>query len=239
MAYKYYNQYNYKNIPYPSEELKNATIASGGCGVCCGAMIVSNLTDKIVDPKAMASYAIKKGARVNGGTEMTILAKALCADYLLDFKTTNDENVLITHLKSGGMAVANVGGSRQGYVGVFSDGGHFIVIAGLTSDGRIIVLDPGNYSGKFNKTGRKGKVIVSGNNCICDISVLTQDTANRPIGYWLFERREAEVPEWMKKIMEDAKAVGLISSDHNPNEPATKWFVLAIALNVLKIVRGK
>jgi len=47
-----------------------------------------------------------------------------------------------------------------------------------------------------------------------------------------------EVPEWMKKIMEDAKIVGLISSDHNPNEPATKWFVLAVALNIIKLIRG-
>lgn len=47
-----------------------------------------------------------------------------------------------------------------------------------------------------------------------------------------------EVPEWMKKIIDDAMAIGLITEPHNPNEPATKWFVLAIALNLLKIIRG-
>jgi flagellum-specific peptidoglycan hydrolase FlgJ len=47
-----------------------------------------------------------------------------------------------------------------------------------------------------------------------------------------------EVPEWMQRIMEEAKMFGLITSDHNPNEPATKWFVLAVALNVIKAIRG-
>lgn len=55
---------------------------------------------------------------------------------------------------------------------------------------------------------------------------------------WTMLKGEVEVPEWMRKIMEDARAIGLITSDHNPNEPATKWFVLAIALNVIKIIRG-
>jgi hypothetical protein len=238
MTYKYFNQNNYPNVLYPSPSLPSATVKTGGCGVVCGAMIVSNLTNKTVDPKAMAAYAMKKGARVNGGTEMTILAKALCTDYPLNFSTTNDENALIAHLKEGGMAIANVGGNRSGYVGVFSDGGHYIVAAGLTGDGRVIVLDPGLYNGKFNKKGRKGKVDVRGNECLCDMSVLAQDTANRSPAYWLFERKVEEVPEWMKKIIDDALAVGLITERHNPTEPATKWFVLAIALNLLKIVKG-
>lgn len=47
-----------------------------------------------------------------------------------------------------------------------------------------------------------------------------------------------EVPEWMKKIMDDAKKIGLITGEHNPNDTATKWFVLAVALNVIKVIKG-
>ncbi|MGI5921080.1 MAG: N-acetylmuramoyl-L-alanine amidase [Syntrophomonadaceae bacterium] len=47
------------------------------------------------------------------------------------------------------------------------------------------------------------------------------------------------VPNWMQKIMEDAKSIGLISDEHNPTDTATKWFVLSVALNVIKIIRGK
>lgn len=44
---------------------------------------------------------------------------------------------------------------------------------------------------------------------------------------------------WKLEIIEKAKAAGLISSDHNPDEPASKWFVLAVMLNMLKVVRGE
>lgn len=42
-----------------------------------------------------------------------------------------------------------------------------------------------------------------------------------------------EPEDWKKKIIEDAKRAGLISQDHDPDEPAPKWFVLAIAQRIL------
>lgn len=246
MGYVYYNQNNYGNVPYPSPTAPNATIKSGGCGPTCAAMIVSNLTSKTVDPKAMASFAIKIGARVSGGTDMNKLAKGLVGQYGLTYATTNDENTLIQHLKSGGMAIANVGGDRPGYKGVFSDSGHYVVVAGIAQDGRIIVLDPGYYAGKFNKTGRVGKVTVKGNECHCAITVLVQDTSNRNPGYYLFARKEvkkegvavADIPAWKFQVIKEAEEVGLIMPNtHRPEEPADKAFVLAIALNMLKIIK--
>jgi len=139
--YKYYNQNNYSNIPYPSLELPNATVKTGGCGVVSSVIIINNMTDKIVTPEFMAKYSIAHNARNNGGTDLHVLAKAICLDYGLTFKTTIDENQLMNHLKSGGMAICNVGGNRSGYIGVFSNGGHFIVAAGLTTDGKVIILD--------------------------------------------------------------------------------------------------
>lgn len=183
----YYNQNNYRNVPYPSPTLPNATVKSGGCGVCCGAMIVSSMSPTAVDPVAMAAYAIQKGARVNGGTDMIRLAKAICADYGLAFSTTNDEATLLKHLAAGGMAVVNVGGNRNGHIGVFSDGGHYIVAAGCNGN-TVTIMDPAYYAGKFNLTGRKGKVTVNGNFCYCDISVLSMDTANRNPAYYLFSK---------------------------------------------------
>lgn len=236
--FKYYNQNNYSNVPYPSPSLPKATVKSGGCGVVCASMIVENLTGQAVPPDKMAPYARKVGARVSGGTDMNILARALAKDYGLEFKTTNDESQLLKHLQAGGMAVANVGGNRPGYTGVFSDGGHYVVVAGLSQDGKVIVLDPGYYVGKFTKAGRKGKVLVQGNYCICSMAVLGKDTENRSPAYWLFSKEVAEVPEWMKKIIDDSLATGLITERHNPTEPVQKWFVLAIALNILKIVKG-
>ena len=48
---------------------------------------------------------------------------------------------------------------------------------------------------------------------------------------------DEEVPDWMQKIMDRSVAAGLIEPNkHNPNENATKWFVLGIGLAILKIM---
>lgn len=43
---------------------------------------------------------------------------------------------------------------------------------------------------------------------------------------------------WKEKIIADAMQAGLITEKHNPDDTATKWFVLAVCLNLLKKVRG-
>lgn len=52
-----------------------------------------------------------------------------------------------------------------------------------------------------------------------------------------------EVPQnmetWKKDIMDQAAAAGLITTEHNPDDSAPKWFVLAVALNLLKSVKGQ
>lgn len=187
--YKYYNQRGYPNTPYPSPSAKTATVKSGGCGVCCGAMIVANLTGQDVDIPAFAAYCIKSGARVSGGTDMRRLANVICRDYGLKYETTNDSGRLLEHLATGGMAVANVSGNRKGYTGVFSDSGHYVVVA--AADGNTLsVLDPAMYAGKYNLAGRKGKVAVVGNVCQCDVSVLAKDVYGRSPAYYLFGCKE-------------------------------------------------
>ncbi len=57
---------------------------------------------------------------------------------------------------------------------------------------------------------------------------------------WAELRKRLEEAEmWKGKIIDDALAAGLITERHKPDETATKWFVLAVMLNFLKIVRGK
>jgi len=41
---------------------------------------------------------------------------------------------------------------------------------------------------------------------------------------------------WKHKIMQDAQAIGLIYEQHQPDDPAPKWFVLAVALQILEII---
>lgn len=45
--------------------------------------------------------------------------------------------------------------------------------------------------------------------------------------------------KWKLDIINEARSKGLINIDHNPDEPASKWFVLAVALNLLKLQNKK
>jgi len=57
----------------------------------------------------------------------------------------------------------------------------------------------------------------------------------------LLDRLQKPKPEgpanWKMDLVRKAKEAGLIEQDHNPDEPAPKWFVLAVALNLLEAVR--
>ena len=59
---------------------------------------------------------------------------------------------------------------------------------------------------------------------------------------WGELRKRLEGPQvaepWKEKIIDDVLKAGLITERHNPDDTATKWFVLAVALNLLKIVKG-
>ena len=39
---------------------------------------------------------------------------------------------------------------------------------------------------------------------------------------------------WKEQLVKQARQEGLITEYHNPDEAASKWFVLAVALNLLK-----
>lgn len=58
----YYNQADnrWANHKYPSQELPNATIKSGGCGATSSAMIISSLTDKIIYPDSLRRHFYTK-----------------------------------------------------------------------------------------------------------------------------------------------------------------------------------
>ncbi|MFR3783706.1 MAG: hypothetical protein ACLTXR_08170 [Clostridia bacterium] len=52
--------------------------------------------------------------------------------------------------------------------GLFTTGGHFIVLVGIDGD-TLKIYDPYLYSGKFSTSTRRGKVTVDGNTVYCSI----------------------------------------------------------------------
>ena len=202
---KYYNQNDYSHVPYPSPSLPNATVKSGGCGVCCSATIASHFgfDNNITN---LAKTFIEQKIRVDGGTDMRLAATWLCEKYNLKCTQTSDTATLTRHLAAGDAAIANVGGNRANYTGVFSTGGHYICVLGLSgSDYKI--FDVGDYSTKYNSTYRKSKVKRSGIFLLCTPQVLAADTQNRTPSYYIFTKsKDLGVEETIKNLSKDQAA---------------------------------
>ena len=153
----YYNQCNYSNVGYDNPNTqKYETIATSGCGVCAACMVFNTLIGKeLYTVKTMADFAVKNKARDNSGTNMTTLLKALCkAQPNYSYKTTNDINAVVNHLKNGGMAILNQGDVYN----VFSTSGHFVVADKMVGN-NINILDPYMYGGKYASTPRRNRIV--------------------------------------------------------------------------------
>lgn len=157
----YYSQIDsrWKNIMYSAIDDSSQTIGSSGCGPTCGAMVVSSIRGTIT-PDTMANLYVKYGYRsANNGTYWSAFrwtADVFDIDYTEKYKL--DEVVEL--LKNDYMVIAACGN------GLFTTGGHFIVIYGIEGD-TLKIYDPYLYSGKFNTSTRRGKVTVEGNTVYC------------------------------------------------------------------------
>ncbi len=196
---KYINQQDYPEKPYITrismeneeyEKGQKTTVKSSACGLCSAIMVLDRLLvhyDFSLDDAIQMSYDC--GANQRKGTNYKKFIPVFTEKFDLKYETTNDPEVLLRCLRTGGVAVANVGGDREGYIGVFSHVGHYIVIINEEPDGRIAILDPSFNEGKYEEKGRKGKVeLKNGNIEICSLSVLQKDAENLDPSYYLFWR---------------------------------------------------
>ena len=214
-------QRNFSHIKYNWPGGSGKTVKSSGCGPCAMLMVIENMLAK---PWLMADWikwVLSTGARVNGGTDMRKLCQAVVKKYGLEFTTTSSEANLIEHIKKGGMAIANVGGKRSGWAGLFSDSGHFVTVLGLLQDGRFIIGDPGIYSGKFNSSFRRSKVQVDGDLVYVNAANLHQDTLNRSPNYYLL-KQAAELTKPTEPIEEEEKMYKTIDDVPKDLYPAVK-----------------
>jgi hypothetical protein len=233
----YYFQRDYWNVPYPAKGYEKATVKSGGCGVVCASMVVKNLLGEVFPPEVSAKFAIEKGARVPGGTDMRKLSDALCDKFPMQCATSNSLDDLLACVKKGGIAIANVGGDRGSYKGVFSDGGHYVVVYGIA--GKLLrIADPGLYASKYAKPYRS-MVIVKGNEVQAAPDVLHKDAENRAPRYYLYTREEKPMAEekpsvWAKESWEKAVKAKILDGT-KPQEPLTRE-QLAVVLDRLKML---
>lgn len=183
---KYYNQRNYPHIPYPSQGFPEESVSSAGCGAVCCSMLVENLTKESFPPVEAANYALEIGARDNEGTDMRILGPKIADKYSFRYHESNDiEEVLDFLRKKKGYVIANSGGDKEDYVGVFTSGGHYILLT--AAKGRVIeILDPALWPKKFTLSGREEKVFWVGDRLYCDADFVQEDCDNRDPGFYFF-----------------------------------------------------
>ena len=154
---------------YTSVNNSTQTIGSSGCGPTCASMVVSSIKGTITPPE-MADLYVQYGFRsANNRTYWSAFrwtADVFDIEYTEKYKL--DE--VCDLLEENYMVISACGN------GLFTTGGHFILIYGYQDvnnnkqcdDGdNLKIYDPYLYSGKFNTSTRRGKVTVDGNTVYC------------------------------------------------------------------------
>lgn len=241
----YYNQNNYSAVPYPSKTLPNATVKSGGCGLCCSANVLKFFGIE-TDIISMSKEFVDKSIRVNGGTDMEKASEYIKEKANCNVVKSNDENELVKYIKNGAIAIANIDGVND----IFSTEGHYINIIGF-SNGKLKIFDVGYYDGKFNTTTRKKYVTVGQDNGnivqYCTPDTLNLDTKQRNPNYYIFYKKKEEtkvdekeeMSEWAKVSCQKAVDAGLIKGDGKTygwkdNITLERFLVILDKLNLIK-----
>ena len=134
----YFNQMDkrYANKPYGTDDIGNY-----GCGPTSMAIVVSSLTDQIVDPVAMSRWAYEHGCWCKGaGSYRSLIPNAAKAWGLpVESCTASEPQRILDALSSGKLVVVIM---TKGH---FTNSGHFMVLRGV-KDGKILIADPASTS---------------------------------------------------------------------------------------------
>ncbi len=134
----YYNQMDerYANKPYGTDH-----IGGYGCGPASMAIVVSSLTEDMVDPEEMAAWAYQNGYWCKGSGSYHALIPAAAQHWGLPVSgcTASEPQRILDALSQGKLVAAIM---AEGH---FTKSGHFIVLRGV-KDGQVLVADPGSYS---------------------------------------------------------------------------------------------
>jgi hypothetical protein len=133
----YFNQLDerYANKPYGTDN-----IGGYACGPTSMSIVVSSLTDDIVDPVEMSQWAYQHGYWCSkSGSYRTLIPGAAKAWGLsVEGCSASEPQRILDALSSGKLVVAIM---TKGH---FTRSGHFIVLRGV-QDGKILVADPASY----------------------------------------------------------------------------------------------
>ena len=136
----YYNQLDsrWADIMYGT----SSTIGQGGCGPTAMAIVISTFTGVAHDPVELANWSVASGHRCegNGSYHSLIPESAKAYGLKVEGAGKNDAQKIAGALADGKLIVVIVGPST------FTRTGHFVVLRGITADGKILMADPASRS---------------------------------------------------------------------------------------------
>ena len=135
----YYSQLDdrWRYLPYGTDD-----IGGYACGPTSMAIVVSSLTSETVDPPHMAQWAYENGywCSKSGSYHSLIPGAAEAWGLAVEGCTSSEPQRIVDALADGKLVVALMS------KGHFTSSGHFIVLRGVTSAGKILVADPASYA---------------------------------------------------------------------------------------------
>lgn len=124
---------------WSDEPYAGGNIHENGCGPTCLSMVYISLTGKTdLDPVAMARFSEQNGFTVDGMTAWALMTDGAAMLGLHSAELSASADVVRAELEAGRPIICSV------RPGDFTSTGHFIVLAGLTDDGQVMVRDPNN-----------------------------------------------------------------------------------------------
>lgn len=116
----------------------NDVISKYGCGPTAIAMVVSSMTDRMILPDEMAEWSRAQGYFAYGSGSYHSLIPNAAKAFGLEATSISDHSYegIRKELESGKVIVALM---KKGH---FTTGGHFILVRGITADGKVLIADP-------------------------------------------------------------------------------------------------
>lgn len=120
----------------------SSTIAQAGCGPSCFAMVASYLRGETITPADVVAWCGNTYYVPGAGTSWSFFAAAAEHYGIGTVTTTISAEAVMRALGEGHPVISSQS------PGLFTGGGHFIVLRGITADGKILVNDPNDNDRK-------------------------------------------------------------------------------------------
>ena len=128
----------YNQLDYPNKRFGSGTVATSGCGITSLAMVATYLTGHTYLPDELAGYF--GGYGENNVQRMEYGAKQM----QLPIRKADNIRQIFSAMKEGNIAIL-----LMNHLSIFTESQHFIVLNGMTKDGKYLVAD--SYAPNYEK----------------------------------------------------------------------------------------